>query len=161
MRQESETLYGIRKDAGEDLAAAVHGYQEYIEAHPASSSAHSYLAGVLRQMGDLEGSLNRHYAALRLAKSGSIRCASIRFQVGEVLRQKGETELAAAEFRAIIEEATLETKTFVPIVYFTLGNTLNEAGDKQAARDAWKQAIHWDQTGSMGKKAREMLKANP
>lgn len=160
-RQESETLYGIRQDAGEDLAAVAQGYRDYIAAHPESSSAHSYLAGVIQQMGDLEGSLSQYREAQNLAKNGSIRCASARLQVGEVLRKKGETDLAVAEFQAIIAEATLETKALVPMVYFYLGNTLNEAGDKQGARDVWKQTVQWDKTGTAGKKAREMLKANP
>ncbi len=161
MRQESETLSGIRKDAGQDLALAAQCYREYIAAHPESSSAHSYLAGVLRQMGDLEGSLGQYHEALRLAEGKAIECASDRLQIGEVLRKKGETDLAIAEFQAIIAEATLETKTIVPMAYFYLGNTLNENGKRQAARDAWKQAVHWDKAGITGKKAQEMLKANP
>lgn len=78
MRQESETLCDIRQNAGKDLAAAVQGYREYITSHPESSSAYSYLAGVLQQTGDLEDSLRQYHEALRLAKSGSIRRASVR-----------------------------------------------------------------------------------
>lgn len=161
MRQESETLYGIRKDAGKDLAAAAESYRDYITAHPESSSAHSYLAGVLQQSGDLEGSLSQYREAQNLAGGNSIGFVSARLQVGEVLRKRGETDLAVAEFQAIIDEATMQTKALVPMAYCYLGDTLNEAGDRQAARDAWKQVVQWDKSGRMGKKAQERLKANP
>lgn len=46
------------------------------------------------------------------------------------------------------------------MAYFQLGITLNETGQRQAARNAWKQAVRWDQSSMMGKKAQEMLKAN-
>lgn len=161
MRQESEILRSIREDAGKDLAAAAEGYREYIAAHPDNSLAHSYLGGVLQQTGDLDGSLSQYRQAQNLAEGNPIKYTHARLQVGQVLRKRGETELAVAEFRAIIDEATLQTQAIVPTAYCYLGDTLNEAGDRQAARAAWKQAVQWDTTGIMGKKAQERLKANP
>lgn len=161
MRQESEALQSIHKAAGGDRAVAAQGFRDYIAEHSNSHAAHSYLGGTLRQAGDLDGSLREYREAIRLAGSDSIPGACSRLYLGEVLSQKGEKEAAIAEFRGLIEEATPKTEKIVSMAFLQLGIVLNDIGERQEAHTAWKQAIQWDATKIIAKRAEEMLKANP
>ena len=159
IRRESEFLQSIRKAAVSN-AAAVDAYRAYLVEHPDSHSAHSYLAGTLRLMGDLDGSLKEFGQVIQMSGTDSIPGSSARLASAEVLRQKGETEAALAELRAIVKEATPRTRVAVGMACLTLGDTLSEAGERGEARAAWKKAIQWDETGLIAKKARERLGMN-
>lgn len=161
VRQETEALQSIHKASDGDKTVAAQGYREYIAAHPTSHWGHRYLGDALRQIGDLDGSLKEYHEAIRLAGHDSIPGASSRLELGEVLSQKGDKEAAIAEFRGVIEEATPKTKSVVCVAFLRLGIVLNDIGEGKEARAAWKQAIEWDSTKIIAKRAQEMLEANP
>lgn len=157
MRQESEALQLIRREAGEDRARAVQGYRDYLREHPESHSACSYLGGALRQMGDFEGSLAAYHEALRLAEGQPIPAAMNRLSLGTVLKEKGAPEAALAEWRSVIENGTSSTEVSVSSAYLCTGDLLSERGDRDGARTAWRQARKWDRTGILAKEARKRL----
>lgn len=161
IRQESEALQSIHKASGGDKIVAAQGFRDYITAHPDSSSAHSYLGGTLKQLGDLDGSIKEYHEAIQLAGSDTIPGAASRLHLGEVLSQKGEKEAAMTEFRHIIEEATPKTEAIVGMAFLQLGIVLNEVGERKQARATWKQAIQWDTGKIIAKRAQEMLRSNP
>jgi tetratricopeptide (TPR) repeat protein len=161
MRQEMETLKAIYAKAGENKSLAIAGFQEYIKAYPQSHSAYSYLGIARNQMDDVEGSIAAYQEAIRLAGENSLPAASSRLQLGEVLRQKVDKQAGIVEFRRVIDEATPTTESMVCLAYLHLGSALNEIGERQEARSAWYQAIKWDNSRFIAKKARELLQQNP
>lgn len=161
IREESDALQSIGKDSDGDKSLAAQGFRDYIAAHPNSHMARSYLGGTLEQIGDLDGCIREYRESIRLAGNDSIPGAASRLRLGEVLRQKGETEAAINEFRSIIEEASIRTKMLVCMAFYQLGISLDQVGERKEARAAWKQAIQWDETKVIAKKAQELLQSNP
>jgi tetratricopeptide (TPR) repeat protein len=121
--------------------------------------AYSYLGGILKQTGDLDGSLAAYQQIIDLSGNNSFPGASAHLDLARVLQEKGELEAAAAEFCRFIKESPIDTEHFVCFAYLHLGNTLEQKGDLANARVAWKQAVKWDQTKIVAKQAREKLKA--
>ncbi len=161
IHEESDALQSIRKASDGDKVLAAQGFRDYIAAHPNSHRAHSYLGGTLEQIGDLDGGIREYRESIRLAGSDSIPGMSSRLRLGEALRAKGETKAAINEFKSIIAEATIKTEMLVCMAFYQLGITLNEVGERKEARAAWKQAIQWDETKVIAKKAQELLQTNP
>ena len=161
MRLESESLKAIHQQAGEDKAAAVEGYRKYIEGHPDSSLAHSYLGGALKKLGDLYGSLGAYREALRLAEKPSVTEAMACLNIGQVLQAKGELEEAVSLYRRVIDDPSLDIGIARCFAYLYLGNALHAQGELDQARSAWKMAAKLDTTKVIAKPVREMLKANP
>jgi tetratricopeptide (TPR) repeat protein len=159
MRQESDALQQIVRGAGENKACAAEALREYLRTHPDSHFGHSYLGGVLQQVGDLDGSLVAYQEAERLAKADSASAVSARLQTGRVLQQKGDLPAAVATFRRIIEETPPGStgESVLCVVYLQLGDALRDSGDQPNARRAWKLAAHWDTTKTVTDQVRERL----
>ena len=157
--QESDALQAIALQAGKDKALAVEGYRKYVSENPDSASGFSYLGGFLKQIGDTGGSIAAHKEVLRLAGDNSLKGSMARLHIGEVYMSCGDIPSAIGEFQHIIDNAAPETRSTVCLVYLYLGDAYLASDDKPKAIEAWKQAIQWDSTQIMAKKAREKIKA--
>ena len=161
MQEEGDALQAIRTRSGENTADAIAGYRQYIEAHPNSQLAHSYLGGILQKAQDWDGSLAVYREAERLAGDNRVFGSMARLEIGRVLQGKGDLEAAVAQYRSLIAAAATESEIAVNAAYLCLGNALLALGKRSEARAAWKQAAKRDSTKILAEKAREMLKANP
>lgn len=158
MWQELDALKAIASQAGENKRLAVEGYQEYVKLHPDSSRGYSFLGGFLKQVGDTGGSLRAYQEALRLAGENSLEGSMVLLNIGKVHLDNGSIEAAIQEFRYIIDHAVPQTRTTVCMAYLTLGDAHLRNADKGNAKEAWKMAIHWDETKIFAKQAQERLK---
>jgi tetratricopeptide (TPR) repeat protein len=80
--------------------------------------------------------------------------------MGKVFQDKGDVQAAIREFKRIINDASPETESEVCLAFLSLGDALNEIGERGESRIAWKEAIRWDAYKIVAKKAKERLKAN-
>ena len=159
MRQESDALQAIALQAGKDKVLAVEGYRKYVAENPDSASGFSYLGGFLKQIGDTSGSLAAYKEVLRLAGDNYLKGSMARLHIGEVYLSSGDISSAISEFQYIIDSAVPETSTAVCHAYLCLGDAYLASRDKPKAKEAWKQAIQWDSTKIMAKKAHEKINA--
>jgi tetratricopeptide (TPR) repeat protein len=130
MREESDALKAIHTGAGENPAEAIEGYRKYIEAHPNSHLAYSYLGGTLQKAKDWDGSLAAYREAERIAGEEKVVGSTARLQIGKVLQDKGDIEATIAQYRKIIEAVSPENGVSVSSAYFYLGNALNEQANE-------------------------------
>jgi len=159
MRQVSDELQSIHRKAEGNWEKAASDYRAYLEQHPDTRLAYSYLGAALQRAGDLNGSIVAFQEALRLSQDGPL-AASTRIRIGDVLREKGDWEGAAAGFYSVINDNAKELGSFKGLAYYSLGVTLEEAGDRTGAKAAWKQAIKWNRTQKIAPKAREKIAAS-
>ncbi len=160
VRQESSALQAIHREAGEDKLLAVQNFRKYLEQRPDSHWGYSYLAGALRQSGDMEGSIAAYQQAIQLAGEALGPANNARLLMGKVFQDKGDVQAAIWEFERIIADASPQTEGEVCLAFLSLGDALNEIGERAEARIAWKEAIKWDAYRIVAKKAKERLKAN-
>ena len=157
MHEESEALQQIRSQTGEDWVAAAREYRAYLEAHPESTLARSYLAGALRKQGDLAGSLATYREEVDLAGASTVSGITSRLLIGQLLREQGHAAEAVTELRQLLEDPAVEHCMLLPAVYLEYGHALHASDDPTGARAAWKQVIRRDRTGIAAKHARELL----
>jgi len=160
VREESNALQAIHREAGEDKLLAVQNFRKYLEDRPDSHWGYAYLGGALRQAGDLEGSIAAYQQVIQLAEEGSKPADNARLLMGKVFQDKGDVQAAIREFKRIINDASPETESEVCLAFLSLGDALNEIGERGESRIAWKEAIRWDAYKIVAKKAKERLKAN-
>lgn len=159
MRQVSDELQSIHRQAEGNWEKAAADYRAYLKQHPDARLAYSYLGGALQRTGDFDGSLAAYREALELDNTGPL-AAGTRISIGEVLREKGDWAGATAEFYSVINDDAKRSQVFKSLAYYSLGITLAETGDHSGAQKAWKQAIKWDTTKAIAPKAREKIAAS-
>ncbi len=81
-------------------------------------------------------------------------------QIGRLLHKQGDLDAAERTFRELINGATPETEFLLPSVYVYYGDVRRDAGDDNAARAAWKEAVRRDRAGLAAEEARKRLEAN-
>lgn len=161
LRHESDELKAIHQEAGENTAMAIEGYEQYLQTHPDSQLAYMYLGGAFERLHDWEASLKAYHEASRLAGNEWASGFAVCLQIGMVLHHKGDLEAAANQYRQIVATAPRNQQSVVSIAYLYLGNALNDLGNRNDARSAWKKAASRGRVKIVGENAREMLKANP
>lgn len=160
IRQESDTLQKIIREAGDNKPLAADGLQQYLRTQPDSRLGYFYLGGTLQQAGDFDGSLAAYQEAERLAEADSLSAVSARLQTGIVLQMKGDLPAALVTFRRIIEEVPLggAGESVLCLTYLQLGDGLRDSGDWPNARRAWELAAHWDTTKIVADQAHARLR---
>jgi predicted negative regulator of RcsB-dependent stress response len=81
-----------------------------------------------------------------------------RLALGDILVKKGDPDAAIREFQTVIEGQSRFAESSRCMGYLHLGDALKQRGDIGAARQAWKEAVRWDDTGIIAKEARQRLK---
>jgi Flp pilus assembly protein TadD len=114
--------------------------REAIRLQPDFPGAHTTLAGVLRQSGDVEGAAAESRAGVELAKRKTdLQTAVFATNSGRRLRKAGDLDGAISQFRA----AVAATPDYAP-AHFELGLALQEQGKKEEARQEFQRANELD-----------------
>lgn len=161
MREEHETLKQIRRSAGEDTATEVAAYQQYLREHPDNPFALTCLGTALLRAGRLDESLAVRRQVLHLKQESGQSCDVItRAAIAEVLKGMGRLDEAVAEYRMILDRSDPNelSKLLHGCVYLYLGDALKLQGKRREARQAWKQAVKQDRTGSLQAEVSKRLK---
>ncbi len=116
----------------EDLPAAIEWYRTALAAYGANADICFQLAELLYRQGDLCGARERYFMALEL-EPGLVEA---RANLGCVLAECGQTELAIAAF-----EGTLEQFCDYADVHFHLARALDDAGQAPHATEHWQRFL--------------------
>jgi Flp pilus assembly protein TadD len=116
--------------------------REAIRLQPDFAGAHTTLAGVLRQLGDAQGSTTEARIGADLAKQkNNLQAAVFATNSGRRLRNAGDLDAAVSQFRAAIQSFA----DYAP-AHFELGIALRQAGKKEEAAAEFRKATSLDAT---------------
>ncbi len=171
MKEETEALQSLLRAHGNDTQDAIDGLRAYIEAHPKSEAAYSYLGVVFYKRKEWDESLAAYRQAEQLAmqtvapkgdaagdETHEVSVSLARLHIGDVLAEKGDGEAALAQYHFLIQNAPTDQSFPACYAYLKLGNVYQTMGQMNDARTAWKAAIKRDETGIVAKQARQKLK---
>ncbi len=132
----------------EDLASAIDWCRAAMAAHGVNADVCFQLAELLYRTGDLSGARERYFVALEVDPS----LVEARANLGCILAECGEPELAVAAF-----EGTLEQYADYADVHFHLARTLEDLGQTSGAIEHWRQFLRLSPASPWAEEATERL----
>jgi tetratricopeptide (TPR) repeat protein len=138
----------VAEDA-DDLPAAVDWYRSAQAAYGPNPDICFQLAELLYRQGDLSGARERYFMALEL----NPELVEARANLGCVLAECGQTELAIAAF-----EGTLEQFADYADVHFHLARALDDCGQQHRAAEHWKKFLDLAPASPWAEEAEQRLR---
>lgn len=125
----------IQKHKWEDAYKELQAYSS--RGGEATAAYWNNLGFVVSHRGDYDSAIDYYKKALALRKG---RFAEANYNLGQVLRLKGDTSGAEKAFRAAIADAVAKKRPY-PLAHNALGMTLKKKGDLDGAEAHYKRAI--------------------
>ncbi len=132
----------------DDLVGAVDWYRAAMAAWGASANLCFQLAELLYRQGDLSGARERYFVALELDPN----LVEARANLGCVLAEGGQTELAVSAF-----EGTLEQFADYADVHFHLARALDDTGQTNRAVEHWQRFLELAPASPWAEEAQQRL----
>lgn len=138
----------IQAEDAEDLDTAVDWYRSALSGFGPNPDVCFQLAELLYRLGDMNGAKERYFVALELEPT----LVEARANLGCVLAELGQTELAIAAFKGTLEQ--LETYADV---HFHLARALDDVGLPTSAADHWQRFLELAPASPWADEAAERL----
>ncbi len=139
----------LAAEDNDDLPSAIDWCRAAMAAYGVNAEVCFQLAELLYRTGDLSGARERYFVALEVEPT----LVEARANLGCVLAECGELELAVAAF-----EGTLEQYADYADVHFHLARTLEDLGQTAGAIDHWRQFLRLAPASPWAEEATERLR---
>lgn len=134
-----------------DLELAIEWYRSALSAHGPNADICFQIAELLYRTGDITAARERYFVALELSPD----LVEARANLGCVLAECGEVELAIAAF-----EGTLEQFADYADVHFHLAKALDESGESGKAAEHWRRFLELAPASPWAEEAQQRLHAS-
>jgi tetratricopeptide (TPR) repeat protein len=131
-----------------DAAGAIEAFRMALLAQPGSPEIHFHLAEALFRLGNLDGALERYYAAVE-ADHDYLEAWT---QIGCIDAQRGDLTAAADAF-----QIALAIHADYPDGHWHLADVLMQLGRAEEAAQHWRKYLEFDSDGPWAEQARQRL----
>lgn len=161
---EIETLQQRRDEHAEDPAGAVAAFRAYVEIHPRSTLAMSFLLVALRSAGDFAGAIAVCRDAIAAADAEydgeplSFDSVLYRLTLGDLLMESGDVRGAIAHLTKSLRATRKKNDALHPSFSKRLGDAYDAIGNRSAARRAWSDTLRYDVHGEFAPEVTKRLR---